>query len=132
MVAAMRFLLTASLLLSACATSVPAAPPPLTAPAPIPDAPSPPSPQWEMLRSAGHDTGPTQAEIVRLFGAPAISRQEGASAALTYRLETCALLMLFEPDARNVQRLTIVHASARRAGAPAPSLEQCAAEATPH
>lgn len=132
MVAAMRFLLTASLLVSACATAQPAASPPITAPTSIAAAPSRPSLQWEMLRAAGHDTGPTQAEIVRVFGAPAISRQEGASAALTYRLETCALLMLFEPDARNVQRLTLVHASARRVGAPAPSLEQCAAEATPH
>lgn len=131
MVAAMRFLLTASLFLSACATA-PTPATPEQAAAVFPEAAPRPSPQWEMLRSAGHNTGPTQAEIVRLFGAPSISRQDGAGAALTYRLETCALLMLFEPDARNVQRLTIVHASARRAGAPAPSLEQCAAEATPH
>lgn len=50
--------------------------------------------------------------------------------ALTYRLETCALLLLFEADNRDVQHLADAHASARTAGAPAPDYEQCAAEAS--
>ena len=50
--------------------------------------------------------------------------------ALTYRLESCALLLLMTADARNEMRLAEAHASARRAGEAAPSLEQCAAEAS--
>ncbi len=63
-----------------------------------------------------------------MFGAPDITRREGAGAALTYRLESCALLLLFAADEHNQMRLTEVHPSARRSGEPAPSLETCAAE----
>lgn len=66
-------------------------------------------------------------EIERTLGAADISRREGAGAALTYRLDSCALLLLFAADARNAMRLQEASASARRTG-PAPSLEQCAAE----
>lgn len=82
-----------------------------------------------MLRSAGGSDAPTQAEIERLFGRADIVRQEGAGAALTYRLESCALMLLFAADARNAMRLTEAHPSARRAGDTAPPLDQCAAEA---
>lgn len=66
----------------------------------------------------------------RELGDPDIVRQEGAGAAWTYRLETCALLLLFSADARNEMRLAEVNPSARQASAAAPSLEQCAAEAS--
>lgn len=82
-----------------------------------------------MLRAAGGADAPTQAEIERAFGRADIARQDGAGAALTYRLESCALLLLFSADGRNALRLTEAHASARRTGEAAPSLEQCAAEA---
>lgn len=49
--------------------------------------------------------------------------------ALTYRLQSCALLLVFTADDRNVMRLAQAHPSARRGGEAAPSLEQCAAEA---
>jgi hypothetical protein len=81
-----------------------------------------------MLRSAGGSDAPTQADVERVFGRADIVRQEGAGAALTYRLENCALMLLFAADARNTMRLTEAHPSARRAGQVAPSLDQCAAE----
>lgn len=83
-----------------------------------------------MLASAGRDNAPTQAEIERVFGRPDIARQDGAGAVLTYRFENCALLLLFRADGRNAMRLNEAHPSARRSGEAAPSLEQCAAEAS--
>jgi hypothetical protein len=83
-----------------------------------------------MLRAAGAADAPTRAEIERAFGGADIVRQDGAGAALTYRLETCALLLLFSADNRNEWRLTQAHASARNNGQAPPSLEQCAAEAS--
>lgn len=81
-----------------------------------------------MLGAAGGDNAPTQADVERMLGAPDIVRRDGAGAALTYRLESCALLLLFAADQRNAMRLAEAHASSRRTGA-APSLAQCAAEA---
>lgn len=82
-----------------------------------------------MLRAAGGADAPTQADVERVFGRADIVRQEGAGAALTYRLETCALMLLFAADGRGAMRLTEAHPGARRAGEAAPSLDQCAAEA---
>jgi hypothetical protein len=83
-----------------------------------------------LLSAAGRADAPTQAEIERAMGAADVARQDGAGAALTYRLESCALLLLFAADARNAMRLAEAHPSARQAGAPAPSLETCSAEAS--
>lgn len=82
-----------------------------------------------MLRAAGSAQAPTRAEIERAFGRPDIERQEGAGAALTYRLETCALLLLFSSGDSNTMRLVEAHPNAR-SGGDAPSLEQCATEAS--
>lgn len=114
--------------LVACASapeaSAPAAP---NAPATAPQT----SRTAQLLARAGRGDGaPTRAEIERVFGAADITRQEGAGAALTYRYENCALLLLFSADARNDMRLAEAHPSARRSGAAAPSLEQCASEAS--
>jgi hypothetical protein len=78
--------------------------------------------------AAGRADAPSRAEIERAFGAPDIVRQDGAGATLTYRLDTCALLLVFSADARNQLRLAEAHPSARRAGEQAPNLETCAAE----
>lgn len=83
-----------------------------------------------MLAAAGAESAPTQAEIERTLGPADITRREGAGATLTYRLESCALLLLFAADTRNTMRLQEANISARRPGAAAPSLEQCGAEAT--
>ncbi len=129
-VADMRSLLLcgAFVVLSGCAS---------TAPSPAPsgaaseaNAPSYPSLAAQLLASAGRADAPSRAELDRAFGAPDIERREGAGVALTYRLESCALLLLLTSDTRNEMRLAEAHASARRAGEPAPSLEQCAAEAS--
>jgi len=82
-----------------------------------------------MLRQAGGGSAPTQADVERALGPADIARQDGAGAALTYRLDSCGLLLLFTADARNTMRLAEAHPSARRAGDSAPSLDQCAAEA---
>jgi hypothetical protein len=82
-----------------------------------------------MLAAAGRDNAPTLGEVERVFGRADLARQDGAGAALTYRLEGCALLLLFEADEQNTLRLTEAHASARRVGEAAPSLEQCAGAA---
>jgi hypothetical protein len=120
--------LIALMFLAACATAAPSsAPQPSGGPA-AGAAPAQ-SRLTQMLAAAGSANAPTQAEIERAFGPADITRQDGAGAALTYRLENCALLLLFAADARNAMRLTQSHPSARRAGEAAPSLNQCATEA---
>jgi len=125
MFARMRFILAAlALVVSACATAPPSQP----SETPAAHTPAGASRLGQYLNSAGRADAPSRAEIERAFGAPDIIRQDGAGAALTYRLETCALLLVFAADARNELRLAEAHPSARRAGAPSPSLETCAAE----
>lgn len=115
--------ISALFLLAACATAPQAV-------APAPTGPAPASPRTaQMLALAGGASAPTQIEIERAFGPADITRQDGAGAALTYRYETCALLLLFSADGRNAMRLAEAHPSARRAGSAPPSLDQCAAEA---
>jgi hypothetical protein len=111
--------------LAACATAAPTAP---TATETV-ARPSYASHAAQLLASAGRADAPSRAELERALGAPDISRQDGAGAALTYRLETCALLLVLTSDARNELRLAEAHPSARQPGQAAPSLETCAAEA---
>lgn len=68
-------------------------------------------------------------DIERAFGQADIVRRDGAGTAMTYRFETCALLLLFSADSRNTMRLAEAHPSARQANGATPSLDQCAAEA---
>jgi len=82
-----------------------------------------------LLAAAGRANAPARNDIEREFGAADIARQDGAGMALTYRLQSCALLLVFAADERNVMRLAQAHASARRTGEATPSLDQCAAEA---
>lgn len=128
MLAHMRFisLLAALSFLAACATSTPSGPAPGPTETP---SPSHSSLAAHLFASAGRADAPSQREVERALGAPDISRHEGAGAAWTYRLQSCALLLLFSADARNEMRLAEVNASARRAGEAAPTLQQCAAEA---
>src|SRR6185503_18298094 len=83
----------------------------------------------QLLALAGRANAPTRADIERVFGAADIARQDGAGLALTYRLNSCALLLVFTADAHNSMRLADAHAAARQAGQAAPTLDQCAAEA---
>lgn len=130
MVAGMRLVLVSAALLalSACATATPTAPA-ATETAPAAATPAASSRAAQLLASAGRADAPSRPELERALGAPDIERREGAGVALTYRLESCALLLLLTADGRNEMRLAEAHASARQAGAAAPSLEQCAAEA---
>jgi hypothetical protein len=118
-----------AVVLSACATSTPApiatAAPPTAAAA----VPATPLPAANILTSAGRANAATMDQIARALGAADITRQDGAGTALTYRLDHCALLLLFTADQRNVMRLAEADPSPRRSGDPIPSLDQCVAEA---
>jgi hypothetical protein len=81
------------------------------------------------LRGAGSVNAPTQAAVERALGRADVAREDGAGAALTYRLESCALMLLFAADAQNAKRLAETYPGPRRAGAAAPDLETCASEA---
>jgi hypothetical protein len=120
-------IVSAALLLAACATA------PATSSAPSNNAgrtePAQASRTAQFLHAAGRPNAPSRTEIDRVLGAPDIERQEGAGLALTYRFESCGLLLLFSADGRNEMRLAEAHASARRAGEATPSIETCAAEA---
>ncbi len=120
--------------LSACASTQAVTPTPTPTPAAAPTAAAAPaaaaaSRGAQLLALAGGANAPTRADIERLFGAADITRQDGAGAALTYRLNTCALLLIFTADAHNVMRLADAHPTARQGGQAAPTLDQCAAEA---
>ena len=127
----MRFAasVTALSLLAACATPAPAGPAAPTTPASTAPA-SGGSRAAQLLAAAGRANAPTQSDIEHAFGAADITRHDGAGAALTYRLDSCALLLVFTTDTRNAMRLAEAHPSARRTGDAAPTLEQCATEAS--
>lgn len=122
-----RLIYAAAVLVSACAT-VPTEP---TAGAP----PTPAAPTASdsraarLLAAAGQADAPTRAAIERELGQADIARQEGAGLSLTYRLPTCALLLLFTTNERSEMRLQQAHVSPRHAGDALPTLERCAAEA---
>lgn len=118
----------AASVLAACATS---SPPAVSSPVQSSSAPTPVTRNWasDVFASAGTARAPARAEVERQFGTPDVARQDGAGATLTYRLPTCALMMLFTADARGELRLAQANAGPRRTGEAAPSLDQCAAEA---
>lgn len=116
-------------MLSACASTPASAPVPAVAPAPPTAAAPTTSRGGQLLALAGRANAPTRADIERTFGAADITRQDGAGVALTYRLNNCALLLVFTADAQNAMRLADAHPSARQAGQAAPTLDQCATEA---
>jgi hypothetical protein len=134
MVPRMRYLTAIFFLaaLSACASSPASAPAPtVTTAPPVAPATTPPATSHaaQLLALAGRANAPTRADIEHAFGGADIARQDGASVALTYRLNTCALFLVFTADGHNAMRLAEAHPSARQAGAAAPTLDQCATEA---
>jgi hypothetical protein len=110
---------------AACATAPADAPAPRSAPT---HSAAPSAHLAEMLVAAGGANAPNRVAVERAFGAADIVRQDGAGTALTYRLESCALLLLFAADSGNEMRLVETHPSARRPGEVTPTLAQCAAE----
>jgi hypothetical protein len=129
MVADMKatLILTVLFVLAGCATA-PTGSPSASTPTPALGAAS--SRVTTLLSRAGAVDAPTRTEIERALGAPDVARNDGAGALLTYRGQSCALVLIFTSDQRNAMRLRETHAEARRAGETAPSLEQCASEAS--
>lgn len=123
-------LLSLAVALSACASTAATTTTARTA-APAVQTPSPPptSRPAQLLAAAGRPNAPTQAEIERTFGRADITRHDGAGVALTYRLNSCALLLVFAANAQNEMRLSDAHATAIQSGGASPSMDQCAAEA---
>jgi hypothetical protein len=125
----------AALCVAACAVT-PAAPTVATPTAPAAPTtqptPAPASRGAQLLSRSGQANAPVRADIEHAFGAADIARQDGAGLALTYRLNTCALLLVFAADANGAMRLADVHATARQPGQAAPTLQQCATEAEAH
>jgi hypothetical protein len=78
----------------------------------------------QALAAPGTPGAATLAEVVRLLGAPDVERRDGAGALLTWRLDSCALVLGFAAD-----RLSSVSPGPRRIGEAAPALETCIAEA---
>jgi hypothetical protein len=64
-----------------------------------------------------------------LFGTADVERADGAGAILTYRMRTCALVLVFAADPAGDLRLGATEAAARDQRAPRPALEQCVSEA---
>lgn len=125
----MRFILCAGLVLqlAACASTLPPTTTP-SAPA-VATAPAAAAGPVNILTNAGGPNAPSMDQVARAFGAADITRHDGAGVALTYRLDHCALLLLFTADTRNTMRLAEADASPRRASDAAPTLDQCVAEA---
>ncbi len=119
-----RIILCLAFVLSACASA-----PRETAAAPTPTHSGNAGAIERLLRSAGERDAAIVTAVERTLGPADVRRQDGAGAALTYRYETCALLLVFAADAQNQFRLAEAHPGPRRTGAPRPSLDQCAVEA---
>jgi hypothetical protein len=81
-----------------------------------------------VLVRQGQPNAPTLGEVESRLGAADVARREAAGALLTYRLDTCGLVLLFEADGSNLLRLRAAAPGPRRAGDAVPSLETCAAE----
>lgn len=121
--------LIAAATLAACATTTtPTAPAASTQPGATTPAAAP-SRVAALLRRAGSGDAPSEQDVARLMGQPDLVRREGAGAAITYRYQQCALLLLFTADERNTMRLREAAPGARQAGTQAPTLDQCAVEA---
>lgn len=118
--------LAAAALLTGCAT---VSPPPL-APANLPPVstlrglPAPP-----LALNAGAPDAIALDAALAAFGPADVDRREGRGAILTWRLERCALILVFAADATGRLRAQAAEAGPRRAGAPSASLEECVAAA---
>jgi hypothetical protein len=81
------------------------------------------------LRRAGAGDAMTPEGARVLFGRADIERVDGAGAMLTYRMQTCALALVFAAPNGGDLRLGAIEAAARNPRTPAPSLAQCVSEA---
>ena len=81
------------------------------------------------LRRAGAADAMTPEGAHTLFGTADVERADGAGAILTYRMRTCALVLVFAADPAGDLRLGAMEATARDQRAPRPALEQCVSEA---
>lgn len=69
----------------------------------------------------------TPAELDALFGAPALTRREGAGEFRRYALSACSLIVVLYPDETGEIKTREISASALRAGEANPALADCLA-----
>ena len=82
----------------------------------------------DFLSTSG-EAAPALLDVERVMGSPDIMRREGEGMALTYRLDTCALLLVLRSEADAPAQLSGVYPGPRRGGAAEPTLQTCAREA---
>ncbi len=70
----------------------------------------------------------TPASLDRTFGAPALTRREGAGEFRRYELAGCNLIVILYPDNKNSLSAQHADATAKQSDAPKPDLDQCLAE----
>jgi hypothetical protein len=111
-----------ALVLTSCET----APTPVAPPAPA--APAPTAATDDPLAALGPGVL-TPDDAAKLFGPADVDRRDGAGAMLAYRLEGCALLLLFAQDESGALRLSEARSGERRVGVAPLPLRECVAAA---
>jgi hypothetical protein len=81
------------------------------------------------LRRAGAGDAMTPDGARDLFGPAQIERRDGAGAILTWRTQTCAIVLAFGADRAGALRLGAADIAGRDQHAPNPPPEQCVREA---
>ncbi len=104
-------------LAAACATT------PESAEAPPAPAPQPAAPVYVLADILGARA----ASVDDMFGAPALTRKEGAGEYRRYALTTCTLILILYPDETGVSKVAHVDATATHSEGEKPDLEACLA-----
>ncbi|PQA88208.1 hypothetical protein [Hyphococcus luteus] len=104
-------------LAAACASAPESAEAPVTAP------PAPAEPVYRLADILGARAS----AIDEMFGAPALTRKEGAGEYRRYALTTCTLILILYPDETGVSKVAHVDATATHSAGEKPDLEDCLA-----
>lgn len=82
-----------------------------------------PAPAYVLSDILGANAGRLDA----MFGAPALTRKEGAGEYRRYALTTCTLIVILYPDERGVGKVAHVDATATHSAGQKPDLNACLA-----
>ena len=94
---------------------------------PQPEATAAPAEPAAPVYVMGDFLGAGAAAVDALLGAPALTRREGAGEYRRYALSTCTLVIILYPDDNGESHVAHVDATALKAGAEKPDLENCLA-----